>query len=319
MDLWRTEQISREENPTDILKPVLHFTALSGQDVYPSGYLTRFQKKVFNIFRIIVSLFLIWNIIRLYLSFYDGMNRENFLICLYFLLVYSLEVIKHGLKLILNRIYSRGLLKKFEACVVSSLRERKYLEKLKREIKIFVGFSTIIIIASIILIISCSIAKFTTSSVKSLLTMLMSTNKIFGSINFGIFSWFIASGILSDDILLYVFSKITCCELHAISQKLKELYDEEQSNSNIKSKLIYIQKKYEEIMELLHQVNIYFSIYTVIIFMFAIIFSCMLIVIVFREDVDSGEIVIAAMNTSMYILLAISVLYSGISVQHAVC
>ncbi|XP_052826216.1 uncharacterized protein LOC106874590 isoform X2 [Octopus bimaculoides] len=318
MDHRRPIKDSSEEIPIDILKPALHLTALSGQDLYPPGYLTKRQKNLFIVFKSIVSLFLIWNIIRLYFSFYHWMGRGKVIVFSYFLLFYSLDVFKHGMKIITNVVYGRKLLEKFSACVVS-LREQKYLRKVKLHIKLMVGFSVIIIIVSIIwIVISSYNVKFEPSPVKSLLGIPMWKNKTFESINFGILSWFVASGILSDDILLYFFAKVICCELHALSQKLKLLHEEEQSTSDINNKLVHIQKKYEEIMELLHQVNANFSIYAIIIFMFAIIFSCMLIVIAFQEDVNEKEIMIATFNTSLHIVLAISVLYSGISIQLAV-
>ncbi|XP_036361288.1 uncharacterized protein LOC118764548 isoform X5 [Octopus sinensis] len=245
------------------------------------------------------------------------MSGGKVIIFLYFMLFYSLEVFKYGMKFITNAVYGRRLLKKYAACAVS-LSEQNYLRKVKLEMKLMVGFSTIVIVVVICIIIYFCNTDFATSFVRALPAVPFWQNKVFENINFVMLSWFIASGILSDDILLYFFSKSICCELHALSQKLKLLHEEEQSTSDLNSKLIHIQEKYEEIMELLHHANANFSGYTIIIFMCAIIFSCLLILVAFQEGVNGREKTIAAFNTLLHIGLAISVLYSGISIQLAV-
>lgn len=306
---------SREEILIHVLKPALHFTALSGQHFYPSGYLTKCQKNLLNIFRSIVLLILIWNIIRSSFSLNTVANNGRTIVYFNLIFFYFTETFKHCVKFIFNIVYSKRLLEKF-TIYIDSLSEQNYFRKFKLEIRLMIGFSIILIIASILNIVTSTNVPFT---IKTLQRVQVWENRIFEKINFGIFSWFIASGVLSDNLLYYFFVKIICCELRALSQKLKLLDDKEQTTSDIGIKLKHLQKKYEGIMELLHHVNTYFFIYTASLFMFAIVFSCTLIVISFRDDVVEKEKEVSTMITALYILLVIAVLYSGISVQVAVC
>ncbi|XP_052826217.1 uncharacterized protein LOC106874590 isoform X3 [Octopus bimaculoides] len=314
MDHRRPTQDSREEILMHVLKPALHFTALSGQEFYPSCYLSKHQKNLFKVFKSIVLLFYIWNIIRLCISFNIWLNKGTAVVYFNFFLFYFIEISKHCMKFIFNIVYSKKLLEKFTTYDVS-LSEQNYFKKLKMEIKLMIGFSTIIIIVNILNIVTSTDVPFT---MRTLQFVPKWRNRIFEMINFGILSWFIASGIFSDVVLLYFFVKIICCELHALSQKLKLLDDKEQTTSDIDSKLIHLQKKYDGIMELLHQVNTYFSIYIVTLLVFTIIFSCMLIVISFRDDAVMREKAVSVMIAALHIALAITVLYSGISLQVAV-
>ncbi|XP_036361285.1 uncharacterized protein LOC118764548 isoform X2 [Octopus sinensis] len=316
MDHRQPIEFSHEEILVDVLKPLLHFTALSGQEFYPPGYLTKRQQCLCKVFKCIVLLFLVVNILRVSFLFDIHATQGKFILILNFVLFYCMEVFKYIVKFIFNIVYGRRLLEKFTAYF--PMTEQKYFRKLKRNAKLFVKISAFVIILSITLVTSVSATVFTDSTVGSLLHIPMCENKAIEVINTISLSWFVAFGILSDTLLLNFFDVIICCELHALSQKLKLLDDKEETTSDIDNKLIHLQKKYEEIMELLHQVNTYFSIYIVTLLMFAIIFSCMLIVILFRHDVVIKEKTISIMITALHVALAITVLYSGICLQVAV-
>ncbi|XP_014777864.1 uncharacterized protein LOC106874590 isoform X1 [Octopus bimaculoides] len=321
VDHKQPTEFLNEETLVDVFRPVLHFTALSGQEFYPSGYLTKRQQCLCKVFKCIVLLFLVLNIIRLYFMFDINATQGKFIVYLNFVLFYSMEVFKHSMKLIFNIVYGRRLLEKFTAYF--PMTEQKYFRKLKRKAKLSVKISTFVIITSITIITVLSSTTFTESTVGSLLHIPMCENKAFEIINTVFLSWFIASGILSDDLLLNFLVKIICCELHTLSQKLKVLDDQQETvrddqEQTVISKFIHLQKKYEEIMELLQQVNTYFSICVVMTFLFAILVTCTLIYIIFQTDVDVDEKLVVTSMTVTQAFLAISILCGGISIQVAV-
>lgn len=323
MDHNQPTEFSRKEILVDILKPVLHFTALSGQELYPLGYLSKRQQCLCKVFKCIILLFLILNIMRLYLIFDINATQGKLIVYLNFMLFYSIEVFKHGVKFLFNIVYGRRLLEKFTAYF--PLTEERYLRKLKQNAKSLVKISAFIIILSItILTTILSTTEFIKSTVGDLLQISICENVTFEIINHIFFSWFVASGILSNDNLLYLLVKIICCELHALSQKLKVLDDQEETVSDIQeqtviSKFIQLQKKYEEIMDLLHQVNTYFAVSIVLTFLLEILVTCMLIYVTFQPDVADDEKMVITSMTISQALLAISILYNGISIQVAVC
>lgn len=208
-----------------------------------------------------------------------GMNITKFLIFFDFLLFYSVEILTHNIKFIFDIVYGRRFEEKFTAYF--PLTKKNYFRKLKRKVLLSVLFSAFIIIVNILTIGILSLTELASTNMNTLLRIPMWKNATFEMINYFLFSWFVASGILSDHILFYFFVTIICRVLNALSQKLKLLGDNEQTTSDVDSKLIHIQKKYEEIMELLHQVNTHFSMYLVSLFLFMIIITCVLIYVLF--------------------------------------
>ncbi|CAI9726570.1 XP_036361286.1uncharacterized protein LOC118764548 isoform X3 [Octopus vulgaris] len=321
MDHRQPIEFSHEEILVDVLKPLLHFTALSGQEFYPPGYLTKRQQCLCKVFKCIVLLFLVMNILRVSFLFDINATQGKFILILNFVLFYCMEVFKYIVKFIFNIVYGRRLLEKFTAYF--PMTEQKYFRKLKRNAKLSVKISAFVIILSITLVTSVSATVFTDSTVGSLLHIPMCENKAIEVINTISLSWFVAFGILSDTLLLNFFSKIICCELHALSQKLEALDEQQQTVSDdqeqtVISKFIHLQKKYEEIMELLQLVNGYFSICIVVTFLFAILVTCTLIYILFQADVVADEKLVVCAMVVTQAFMAISILYSGISIQVAV-